>query len=99
MRWPSDSATVHLGVAYPTDEDLVLSAAWYFNQFGVDPETVCAIVAACTKRRDVELVASKYLLNVSTNKCTRGMAIGSTATSSFLTRLLFPIFKPRALAS
>lgn len=93
MRCPSDSATEHLRRCIPCGG---LLSAGYSDQFGVNQEVVVAsLIASGTKRRDVELVASKHLLNVSANKGACGMAIGSATTGSHFTRFLLPILQPR----
>lgn len=74
-----------------------LKTARYSHQFGVNPEIAAALVAACAERCDVEFVASIHLLNVSSNECSSGMAIGGTTMGSLFTRLVFPVFQPRGL--
>ncbi len=92
MRCPSDSATEHLRRCIPCGG---LLSTGYSDQFGVNPEVVASLITSGTKRRDVELVASKHLLNVSANKGACGMAIGSATTGSLFTRFLLPILQPR----
>ena len=72
-----------------------LLSTGYSDQFGVNPEVVASLIASGAKRRDVELAASKRLLNVSANKGACGMTIGSATTGSLFTRFLLPIFQPR----
>ena len=72
-----------------------LLSTGYSDQFGVNPEVVASLIASGAKRRDVEFAASKHLLDVSANKGTCGMAIGSATTGSLFTRMLFPILQPR----
>lgn len=55
MRWPSDSATEHLRRCIPSS---CLQSAGYSDQFGVNPEVVCAIVAAFAQRGDVNFITS-----------------------------------------
>lgn len=56
MRWPSDSATEHLRRCIPCNG---LQSVCYSNQFGVNPEVVCAIVAAFAQRDDVDFITPK----------------------------------------
>lgn len=84
MRWPSDSATEHLRRCIPCNG---LQSVWYSNQFGVNPEVVCAIVAAFAQRGDVDFITPENLLDVPANECACGMAIGSTTTGSLFTRM------------
>ena len=92
MRWPSYSATEHLRRCIPCNG---LQSVWYSNQFGVNPEVVCAIVAAFAQRGDVDFITPENLLDVPANECACGMAIGSTTTGSLFTRMFFPILQPR----
>lgn len=92
MRWPSDSATEHLRRCIPCNG---LQSAWYSNQFGVNPEVACAIVAVFAQRGDVDFITPENLLDVPANECACGMAIGSTTTGSLFTRMSFPILQPR----
>ena len=65
MRWPSDSATEHLRRCIP---DSGLQTAGYSDQFGVNPEVVCAIVASFAQRCNVDFITTKDLLNVTANE-------------------------------
>ena len=86
LWWPTDSTTVWM--------PLLLQSIGYTNQFCVNPEGTCQLVAASTERSNVDFFSTINFLHMCSNKIVVVMVTTMATMTCFMAYMLFPILEP-----
>ena len=86
LWWPTDSTTVWM--------PLLLQSIGYTNQFCVNPEGTCQLVAASTERSNVDFFSTINFLHMCSNKIVVARVTTMATMTCFMAYMLFPILEP-----